>query len=168
MTHTLDEKSLNTIGAIAKLLWHVRTIIFLIIATSSAVGTASYLVFTDYLDHREDRAKAIEVAHNIIKKEEAKFYGSTRAPIIFAAAIALFLAVPSHDIVRHAKENGIELINSRSPGGSPASGVDNSEVQREISSFLVRIGADDLERTITLVKAFNERTGGTVGTSVMP
>ena len=29
-------------------------------------------MFTDYLDHREDRAKAIEVAHNIIKKEEAK------------------------------------------------------------------------------------------------
>ena len=118
--------------------------------------------FVDWADGR------IQIHAEIESPGKMQIYGSTRAPIIFAAAIALFLAVPSHDIVRHAKENGIELINSRSPGGSPASGVDNSEVQREISSFLVRIGADDLERTITLVKAFNERTGGTVGTSVMP
>ncbi len=118
--------------------------------------------FLDWADGR------IQIHAEIESPGKMQIYGPTRAPLIFAAAISLFLAVPPHDIATHAEANDIEVMNSRSPGGSPARGVDNSEeVQRELSSFLVRIGADNLERTITLVKAFNERTGGTVGTSVM-
>ena len=108
----------------------------------------------------------IQIHAEIESPGKIQIYGPTLAPLIFAAAISLFLDVPSHDIISHAEASDIVVTNSQSSSRLPPSGVDNSEVQRKLSSFLVRIGADDLERTIALVKAFNERTGGTVGTSV--
>ena len=69
---TDDKKLLNGTIPFARLLWRFKTTIILFIIASSAVSTASYLIFSDYLDHRKDRSEAIEVSHKIIKKEEAK------------------------------------------------------------------------------------------------
>ena len=76
------------------------------------------------------------------------------------------LVVPTHALVSHAQTNDIEVTNSRSLGGSRANEGENRAVQEGVVSLLKLIGAENLDKTIELIKAFNERTGGTVDSRV--
>ena len=93
-------------------------------------------------------------------------YSRGLAPLVFKVIFSLMLVVPTHDLVLHAQTNDIEVTNSRSPGGSRVNEGENRAVQEGVVSLLKLIGAENLDKTIELVKAFNARTGGTVDSRV--
>ena len=74
-------------------------------------------------------------------------YGRGLAPLVFKVILALFLAVPPHDLVSHAQTNNIEVSNSRSSDGTRVGEGESRAIQESVVSLLKLIGADDLSRT---------------------